>query len=137
MTEKWVDTEDVFGETPVTRAYKCGHSATVTLIMKVMEPPNPALDTPIHRAARNSQVDQVKAALEEGVDINSKDGYGLTAMHWAGITGCIDLVKLLVNRGANINPRDEGITDMTPFGLAKWLGYEQVAAYLERYGGTY
>ncbi len=136
MAENWVNLEDAMGETPVTRAYKCGHSATVTLIMKVMEPPNPDLDTTFHSAARNARVEDVKAALENGADINATDGYGLTALHWAGITGCLDLAKLLVNRGANVNPRDDGITDMTPFALAKWLGYEAVAAYLEDCGGA-
>ncbi|MCL4219359.1 MAG: ankyrin repeat domain-containing protein, partial [Candidatus Hydrogenedentes bacterium] len=85
---------------------------------------------------RNARVEAVKAALENGADINATDGYGLTALHWAGINGCLDLAKLLVNRGANVNPREEGITDMTPFALAKWLGYEEVAAYIEDCGGA-
>jgi len=136
MTENWTNTEDAFGETPVTRAFKCGHSATVTLIMKVMEPPDPTLDTPIHEAARNARVADVKAALEQGSHINAVDGYGLTPLHWAAVNGCLDLAKLLVNRGANINPREETVTDMTPFALANWLGYHEVAGFLEQHGGV-
>ena len=137
MTDDWTNTEDAFGETPVSRALKCGHSATATLIMKVIEPPNPALDTPLHEAARNSRIADVKFSLESGADINATDGYGLTALHWAAITGYLDLAKLLINRGANINPREESITDLTPFALAKWLGYEEFAEFLEEQGGAY
>ena len=136
MTDDWANNEDAFGETPVTRALKCGHSATATLIMKVIEPPDPSLDTPFHDAARNSRVADVKAALEQGTDIDAVDGYGLTALHWSAINGCIDLAKLLINRGANINPREQNITNMTPYALAKWLGYEEVAGLLEDRGGA-
>lgn len=136
MVQNWAKTEDAFGETPVTRALKCGHSAAVTLIMKVVEPPDPTLDTPIHEAARNARVADVKVALERGSNIDAVDGYGLTALHWAAINGCLDLAKLLVNRGANINSREETVTDMTPYTLATWLGYHELAQFLAQRGGT-
>jgi ankyrin repeat protein len=136
MIQDWANTEDAFGETPVSRALKCGHSAAATLILKVSEPPDPTLDTPIHEAARNSRVADVKAAIERGSNLDAVDGYGLTALHWAAINGCLDLAKLLVNRGANINPREETVTDMTPFTLATWLGYRELASFLSQHGGS-
>lgn len=135
MTNDWTSAIDNQGETPISRGLKSGHAATVTLILQIVEPPDPALDTPFHRAARNSRVDDVRQHLEQGADIDATDQHGLTALHWAAINGCMDLAKLLVNRGAAINARDEHTTNMTPLSLAKWMGYEELADFLMDHDG--
>ena len=56
-------------------------------------------------------------------------------MHWAAITGCLDLAKLLVNRGASVNPRDTQLTDLTPLNIARLMGYEELARFLVAHGG--
>ena len=78
---------------------------------------------------------QVRECIEQGHDFEVMDNHGLTAMHWAAITGCLDLVKLLINRGAQVNPRDSQLTDLTPLNIARLMGYEDVARYLVHYGG--
>ena len=68
---------------------------------------------PIHAAARNGNLNQVKALLNQGVPVNSRDDYyGWTPLHWAARTGHLNVVQELLKRGAHVNPRD--ITGFTP-----------------------
>lgn len=54
---------------------------------------------------RNSQEDIniYKLLLEYGADITARDYYGNTALHTAAYCGNIDLCKLLIEKGININ----------------------------------
>jgi len=131
----WLHVSDDQGETPYSRTIKSGFQPAIELILYVLEPADTSNDLPIHVAARESRVEEVKRLLEEGADINAQDTNGLTALHWAAITGNVDLAKLLVNRNAHINPREENITDLTPTALAQALGYEELTAYLVSNGG--
>ncbi|KAK6930430.1 Protein kinase domain [Dillenia turbinata] len=48
----------------------------------------------------------VEDLLNEGIDVNSIDLDGRTALHIAACEGHVDVVKLLLSREANINARD-------------------------------
>src|SRR3990167_9333088 len=57
----------------------------------------------LFRAARTGNSAGVEAAIAAGVDINTIDGWGFTALMRAAKDGHIDTVRLLVDRGANID----------------------------------
>lgn len=65
-------------------------------------------------AAADNQIDVVKAHLDSGAyNANSKDPNGYTALHAAASYGHQDLLKLLVERGGDINIQDgEGDTPL-------------------------
>ncbi|MEA3365149.1 MAG: ankyrin repeat domain-containing protein [Candidatus Hydrogenedentes bacterium] len=109
----------------------------MSLVMRVSEEPEVSEENvpELIRFARNSQVREVRECIEQGHDFDVVDSHGLTAMHWAAITGCLDLAKLLVNRGAQINPRDSQLTDLTPLNIARLMGYDAVAQFLVTRGG--
>lgn len=44
--------------------------------------------------------------LDEGIDVNSIDFDGRTALHIAACEGHVEVVKLLLSRKANIDARD-------------------------------
>lgn len=48
----------------------------------------------------------IEALLNEGIDVNSIDLDGRTALHIAACEGNVEVVKLLLSRKANINARD-------------------------------
>ena len=43
----------------------------------------------------------VKQSIKNGVDVNCKDNYGWTPLHWSSLEGYLDIVKYLIENGAN------------------------------------
>ena len=48
----------------------------------------------------------VTAALDKGADVNAKTRYGATALSFAADQGHLEVVKLLLARGADVNAQD-------------------------------
>ena len=57
-------------------------------------------------ATRAGDVARVTAALDKGADVNAKTRYGATALSFAADRGNLELVRLLLARGANVNAQD-------------------------------
>ena len=60
-------------------------------------------------------LEAVKLVLDKGADVNAADFFGTTALHVAAQQGAIDVIQLLLERGANKKAKDE--RDRTPFDL--------------------
>ena len=71
---------------------------------------------PIHNAARNGNLNRVKALLNQGVPVNSRNAHGWTPLHKAVLSGNLSVVQELLKRGAHVNPRTRNGT--TPLYLA-------------------
>ena len=65
-----------------------------------------AINEELWAAARAGDTARVTAALDKGVDVNAKTRYGATALIFAADRGHIEIVKLLIARGADINVQD-------------------------------
>ncbi len=65
-----------------------------------------ALAEELWAAARAGEAARVTAALDKGADVNAKTRYGATALTFAADKGHVELVKLLIARGADINVQD-------------------------------
>ena len=57
------------------------------------------------RNAPDSAIDAVRYCIELGIDVNTQDVTGYTALAGAAWRGDNDLVKLLVERGAKLDPK--------------------------------
>lgn len=66
----------------------------------------------MHEAAKNGNVDAVRAQLRRGAKIERRDAEGKTPLHWAAQNGHIEVVKLLIEAGADIN--NKSIVGRTP-----------------------
>ena len=60
----------------------------------------------ILQAAKDGNLLRVKQLLEEGVDVNAKNGFGWTALMVAAWNGHVEVVHALVGAGADLNAKD-------------------------------
>jgi len=58
-------------------------------------------------AARNNDIEGVKAAIEEGANLNVEDEDGWTPLMWAALHQSLDMVQLVIRHGANPNLIDD------------------------------
>ena len=66
----------------------------------------------IHTAARNGNLNRVKALLNQGAPVNARNEYGWTPLHEAASSGHLNVIHELLRRGAHVNPRTR--SRMTP-----------------------
>jgi ankyrin repeat protein len=64
-------------------------------------PPSTGRETVVDAAMRGNR-DEVRTLLKSGEDVNTAQGDGMTALHWAVQKGDLDLAKLLLYAGANV-----------------------------------
>lgn len=80
-------------------------------------------------AARIGDLDGIKRYLSEGADINElSPETNISALSWATMMGEMEAAKLLIERGANLNVRQED--GGTPLHIAVTLGRAEIAELL-------
>lgn len=90
-------------------------------------------DTPL-MAAPHRDVDTVAALLAAGADVNARNAFGCTALHYAVRVGSPDIVELLLRHGASVTAiTAEG---ETPLGDATDRGEQAIISLLCRYGAA-
>src|SRR5262245_2991875 len=73
-----------------------------------------ATDARVAEAVRNGQKDTVRALVKQGVDVNSPQPDGTTALHWAVRDNDIETTVLLIGAGANVSAaNDYGVTPLS------------------------
>lgn len=76
-------------------------------------------------------VEQVENGLQEGLDVNSADEEGYSALQAAAENDHLEVVKLLVSKGADVDHR----STYTALELAEMAGNKDVVAYLKSLKG--
>jgi len=74
----------------------------------------------IHLAACRGDLDKVQTLLEKGTDVNTKDEFGCTPLHWAVRARSPEVASLLITNGADINAT-AGPDNLTPLMTARKL----------------
>ena len=88
--------------------------------------------TPLFLAAGEGRLDVVRYLLDEGADVNAREGLGNTALAEATYYGHIAVIKELLFRGADINAIGEGGTALD---IAVNRNNPAVADLLRHHGG--
>lgn len=100
--------------TPLHVAAECGHHQLVVLLCAygaVVDVGDAAVNTALHLAVINNQVEVAKALVECGANMNAVGSDGRTPLHEAALDGRVDLVRLLCAAGADVAMFDaEGMT---------------------------
>jgi ankyrin repeat protein len=58
-------------------------------------------------AAKANNMPEVRRLLSAGADVNAKDNYGYTPLHWACMFGHLQVFKELVEHGADIEAKED------------------------------
>ena len=85
-----------------------------------------AVDAPVADAARRGDGEAVRALLERGVDVQTAQADGMTALHWAAMRSDLDLAETLIYAGANLEAATR-IGQHTPLHVASRTGQSGVA----------
>lgn len=103
--------------------------------MSSAAPPSEDAWSPLVRAIRARDAEQVVAELERGAAIDAPDDrLGITPLAWSALLGDEPMVKLLLERGANpVAPNHDGAT---PLHAAAFRGYDQIAQLLLERGAN-
>ena len=59
------------------------------------------------KAVRENYIEVIELILKK-IDVNSKDDDGRTPLHWAALYGHTDIVKELIEAGAELHPTPLG-----------------------------
>ena len=79
-------------------------------------------------AVSEGDASKVEMCLSGGVDINGKECCGLTALHWATLWCRMDMVKTLLEKGADVHGKSKG--GCTPLNTAIDRGATKIAEHL-------
>jgi ankyrin repeat protein len=95
---------------------------------------SPAFCGEIHDAARDGNLEKVKALLKGNPDlVFSKDDQGETPLHFAANLGHKDVVEFLLAKKADVNAKANN--GWTPLYVAGRTGHNDVAELLRQHGG--
>ncbi|WP_410542263.1 ankyrin repeat domain-containing protein [Wolbachia endosymbiont of Tetranychus urticae] len=116
--------------TPLHLAASRSYMEIVELLLKKV-----SLD-PLKWAATYGYLNVVKYLIDEkSVNVETKDNYGRTSLHWAAQNGHKEIVDTLLNKGANVNAADSEKT--TPLHVASYVGHKEVVEVLLNNGAIY
>ncbi|KAK3515639.1 hypothetical protein QTP70_025326 [Hemibagrus guttatus] len=120
---------DSQGATPLHYGAQSNYADTVAVFLKhpsVRDEPDLEGRTAFMWAAGKGSDDVIKVMLElkRDLDINMADKYGGTALHAAALSGHVSTVRLLLEKGAMVDPLD--VMKHTPLFRACEMGHRDV-----------
>ena len=86
-------------------------------------------------AARQGDLATIERLVGEGLDFDAKTRYGATALSFACDKGHVDVVRYLVDLGADVNVQDT-FYEYTPLGWATSKKHVEVIEVLLAHGAT-
>ncbi|MCP4218100.1 MAG: ankyrin repeat domain-containing protein, partial [bacterium] len=84
--------------------------------------------SPLDGAIEKELGGAVRFMVEKGAPMNTKNGIGYTALHWAVVLGKKEIVDILIRAGADVNVRAS--TEYAPLHDATHAGYEEIVRLL-------
>ncbi|MEO7273044.1 MAG: ankyrin repeat domain-containing protein [Vicinamibacterales bacterium] len=102
----------------------------LAFLLALAQAPAPTKAEQFQDAARKGDAATVKKLLDEGVDVNTRFRYDATALFYACDHGHLEVVKLLLDRGADMSVKDT-FYGFTPLALATSPAQKKTAVHGE------
>jgi len=115
----------------------CGESQQSAPLPET-QPEPPAAEAPdisIHDAADSGNIEVVKQHLAAGTNVNAKDWFENTPLHWAAMESHKEIAELLIANGADVNAKD--YQGGTPLDRAEEAEHTEIANLLHKNGGKH
>lgn len=107
-----------------TAAFLLGQGADLRAVSR-----NPMGNTPLHAALASRRYEIARQLMEAGADVNTPDAARWTPLHHASYNGSLEMVALLLERGARAEVSG-GPKGQTPQEMALEKGHAEIAALL-------
>jgi ankyrin repeat protein len=126
-----VNAKDMDGRTALSFAAEYGRLSVVEHLLQVRdicteEPDNDGL-TPLMYAAKKGQSEVAELFLELGkVDVGTVCRMERTALSWAANHNRVDLVRILLQAGNQVDVNHKDVSGLTPLALATKQGFREV-----------
>ena len=142
-----LEARDQYDDTPLHLAAICERENAVRLLLHLganIDAPNSSGETPLFRAIDNASTrleNLVRLLLENGASVEARATgppgwlHGCTVLHAAAIAGNGNVVRMLLDRGLDVNATNA--IGLTPLGLAGSMGIKDTDAIkeLQKNGG--
>jgi ankyrin repeat protein len=114
------------------RMMKSDHPASNALMAFVTRADEaaPRNAPPIHEASRLKKFGDLKRLLEEGADVNELNENSLTPLYWCCVSGSVEMAKLLINRGTDVDLVDTNMTGLSQLETVQMMDYTELAELL-------
>ena len=100
----------------------------MSIVAGIQAESEPRRQTSLRKAPYARDLVMVKALVEEGIDVNSRNSIGSTPLIGAASEGHIEVLKVLIAKGAGVNSQD--IYGWTPLMEAAIRGRKDVVELL-------
>ena len=91
---------------------------------------------PLNWAAANGQIEIVEFLLSRGAEVNSKDGVGYIALHYAAGRGSYrEVVEVLIANGEDVNTK--AVDGSTPLDLAAMNQQKEIMDLIRKHSGKH
>lgn len=86
--------------------------------------------TQLMHCAAEGDLEGCRRLLDQGVDVNQRDDKGATALIYAALNNCVDIISLLLSKGANQNlaSKKNGLTALS---IAKKNDFHEIVKLLD------
>ena len=117
-----------------TFLFSMSHCVIVPSFSPNGSPPIPEKLFPIHAAAKEGNVQELKNLMEQGLDVNRMTNYRMAPLHHAVEQNHFEAADLLIRSGADINSYGGNFIPKTPLFLAALNGSREITELLLKHG---
>jgi ankyrin repeat protein len=134
MGQEFLDqSANLNGATPLHRAALTGLTEAVEALLESgVDPMERDLqgEIPLHKAVRQGHIAVVELLLHDS-DVNAVSDDGMSSLHWACLTGNMEVAHMLLTHEADPFLRDECLDGLTSMEIAGAMGFPELEQMLE------